>query len=148
MQPTSQNNSGLGKFPLSKLNCLNRSASWINVTSAIRWVHNWGGVTLEPVTTRIDLPVTRVFVADWVDPDEAEYEIPQGDETEPLGPEIDMGQVMIEALALALPQYPRKDGVQFSASGYTEPGKQVLTDDDVKPFAGLAQLRDTLEKDK
>jgi len=105
-------------------------------------------VTLEPVTTRIDIPVSRVFVAEWTNPDEPEYEIPEDDETEPLGVEIDPHQVMIEALSLALPQYPRKDGAELGSTGYTEPGKQPMTDADVKPFAGLAGLRDTLKKDE
>ncbi|SDW32073.1 Uncharacterized metal-binding protein YceD, DUF177 family [Ruegeria halocynthiae] len=105
-------------------------------------------VTLEPVTTRIDIPVARMFLADWADPDEPEFEIPEDDETEPLGPEIDPAQVMIEALALALPQYPRKDGAELEQANYTEPGKQAMTNEDVKPFAGLAGLRDALKKDK
>jgi len=105
-------------------------------------------VTLEPVTTRIDVPVSRVFVADWEDPDEPEFEIPQGDETEPLGPEIDPAQVMIEALSLALPQYPRKEGAELGDADFTEPGKKAMTDEDVKPFAGLADLRDALKKDE
>ena len=105
-------------------------------------------VTLEPVTTRIDTPVTRVFLADWTDPDEPEFEIPEDDETEPLGAEIDPAQVMIEALSLALPQYPRKDGAELEQADYTEPGKQAMTDEDVKPFAGLADLRDALKKDE
>lgn len=105
-------------------------------------------VTLDPVTTRIDMPVTRVFLADWTDPDEPEFEIPEDDETEPLGAEIDPAQVMIEALSLALPQYPRKDGAELARAGFTEPGKQALTDDEVKPFAGLAELRNALKKDE
>ena len=105
-------------------------------------------VTLEPVTTRIDTPVTRVFLADWTDPDEPEFEIPEDDETEPLGAEIDPAQVMIEALSLALPQYPRKDGAELEQADYTEPGKRAMTDEDVKPFAGLADLRDALKKDE
>ena len=105
-------------------------------------------VTLEPVTTRIDVAVTRVYVADWVEPDEPEYEIPQDDETEPLGPEIDPAQVMVEALELALPEYPRKADAELGSSNYTEPGKQAMTDDDAKPFAGLAELRDALKKDE
>ncbi len=105
-------------------------------------------VTLEPVTTRIDIPVTRVFLADWTDPDEAEFEIPEGDESEPLGAEIDPALVMVEALSLALPQYPRKDGAELGQADYTEPGKQALTDEDVKPFAGLAGLRDAMKKDE
>lgn len=105
-------------------------------------------VTLEPVTTRIDTPVTRVFLADWTDPDEPEFEIPEDDETEPLGAEIDPAQVMIEALSLALPQYPRKDGAELEQADYTEPGKKAITDEDVKPFAGLADLRDAMKKDE
>ncbi len=105
-------------------------------------------VTLEPVTTRIDIPVSRLFVADWTDPDEPEFEIPEDDETEPLGAEIDPAAVMVEALSLALPQYPRKDGAELGQADYTEPGKQAMTDEDVKPFAGLAELRDALKKDE
>ncbi len=105
-------------------------------------------VTLEPVTTRIDTPVTRVFLADWTDPGEPEFEIPEDDETEPLGAEIDPAQVMIEALSLALPQYPRKDGAELEQADYTEPGKKAMTDEDVKPFAGLADLRDAMKKDE
>ncbi|WP_299660980.1 DUF177 domain-containing protein [uncultured Ruegeria sp.] len=103
-------------------------------------------VTLEPVTTRIDTPVTRVFLADWNDPDEPEFEIPEDDETEPLGTDIDPALIMIEALSLALPQYPRKDGAELEQAGFTEAGKQAMTDEDVKPFAGLAGLRDALKK--
>ncbi len=105
-------------------------------------------VTLEPVTTRIDIPVTRVFLADWQEPEEPEFEIPEGDETEQLGAEIDPALVMIEALSLALPQYPRKDGAELGQADFTEPGKQAMTDEDVKPFAGLAGLRDAMKKDE
>ncbi|WP_282120524.1 YceD family protein [Ruegeria atlantica] len=105
-------------------------------------------VTLEPVTTRIDIPVSRVYLKDWQNPDEPEFEIPEGDETEALGAEIDPASVMVEALSLALPQYPRKDGAELEQAGYTEPGKQAMTDEDAKPFAGLANLRDALKKDE
>ncbi|AXT25805.1 DUF177 domain-containing protein [Ruegeria sp. AD91A] len=105
-------------------------------------------VTLEPVTTRIDIPVHRTFLADWNDPDEPEFEIPEDDESEPLGAEIDPARVMVEALSLALPQYPRKDGAELGQADFTEPGKQAMTDEDVKPFAGLAELRDALKKDE
>ncbi len=105
-------------------------------------------VTLEPVTTRIDTQVRRVYLAKWTEPDEAEVEMPEDEETEALGPEIDPGAVMAEALSLALPQYPRKDGADLGQAIYTEPGKQPMTDEETKPFAGLAGLRDTLKKDE
>ncbi|EEX10537.1 conserved hypothetical protein [Ruegeria lacuscaerulensis ITI-1157] len=105
-------------------------------------------VTLEPVTTRIETPVRRMYLSDWTEPDEPEFEMPEDDETEPLGSEIDPGIVMHEALALALPQYPRKDGAHLDDANFTEPGKQAMTDEDAKPFAGLAGLRDALKKDE
>ncbi|KIC44599.1 50S ribosomal protein L34 [Ruegeria sp. ANG-S4] len=105
-------------------------------------------ITLEPVTTRIETSVRRLFLADWDEPDEPEFEMPEDDETEALGAEIDPSAVMVEALSLALPQYPRKDGAELDQADYTEPGKQAMTDDDVKPFAGLAGLRDAMKKDE
>ncbi len=105
-------------------------------------------VTLEPVTTRIETQVKRLFLADWAEPNEPEFEVTDDDETEALKPEIDLGLVMVESLALALPPYPRKEGAHLEQVNYTEPGKQALTDEDVKPFAGLASLRDQLKKDE
>lgn len=105
-------------------------------------------VTLESVTTRIETPVRRVFLADWDEPDEPEFEMPEDDETEALGPEIDPSAIMVEALSLALPLYPRKDDAEIGQTAFTEPGKQAITDEEVKPFAGLAGLRDAMKKDE
>ncbi len=105
-------------------------------------------ITLEPVTTRIETTVRRVFVTDWLEPDEPEFEIPEDDETEPLGTEIDPAGVLAEALSLALPQYPRAQEAELGQANYTEPGKQAMTDEEAKPFAGLAGLRDALKKDE
>lgn len=105
-------------------------------------------ITLDPVTTRIDTQVRRVFLADWDEPDEPEFEMPEDDETEALGPEIDPALIMAEALSLALPQYPRKTDAEIGPASFTEPGKQAMTDEDAKPFAGLAELRDALKKDE
>lgn len=98
-------------------------------------------VTLAPVTTRIETDVRRLFVADYADPEGEEVESPEDDEIEPLGRDIDPGAILAEALSLALPQYPRADGVETVGYNVTEPGKTALTDDDLKPFAGLAALR-------
>lgn len=101
-------------------------------------------VTLEPVGTRIDQPVQRLYVHDLEMPDEAEVEMPEDDSLEPLGREVDLQAVMTEALSLALPLYPRKDSAGSGDSVHTEPGKTALTDADLRPFAGLAALRDKL----
>lgn len=104
-------------------------------------------VTLDPVTTRIDEDVARQYIQDYEEaPDGSEVEMPEDDTVEPLPAVIDLGVVATEALALALPLYPRADGAALADSAFTEPGKKALTDDDVKPFAGLAGLRDKLQK--
>lgn len=106
-------------------------------------------VTLEPVTTRIDAPVERRYVpAHHMDlPDEgSETEMPEDDTVEPLGEVIDLGALMHEELALSLPAYPRKDGVSLEEAQFAEDGVQPMTDDDVKPFAGLASLREKMNK--
>ena len=68
-------------------------------------------VTLDPVTTRIDQPVRRTWLPDAAPPRAEIVVAPdEDDEIEPLGDRIDLGLVAIEALALALPAYPRKPG--------------------------------------
>lgn len=103
-------------------------------------------VSLEPVTTRIDLPVERTYVAGLTYSEEEEAEMPEDDTQEPLGAFIDPQAVMIEALSLALPQYPRKDGAHLTDTTFAEPGVQPMQDEDTRPFAGLAALRDQLKK--
>lgn len=102
--------------------------------------------TLAPVTTRIDEPVERLYLTKMPQP-EAGSEIEMDDDSvEPLGETIDLGAVLTEALALALPLYPRAEEPGAGDISVTEPGKAPLTDEDVKPFAGLASLRDKLQK--
>lgn len=104
------------------------------------------GVTLEPVTTRLDESVVRRFLARMPDAtdDVDEIEMDEDDSIEELGSTIDPAAVMIEALSLALPLYPRAEGAAMDSATYTEPGKQALKDEDLKPFAGLAALRDKM----
>tara|TARA_R110002049_G_scaffold23545_4_gene83432 strand:- start:24050 stop:24616 length:567 start_codon:yes stop_codon:yes gene_type:complete len=101
-------------------------------------------VTLDPVTTRIDVDILRQFIRNYDLPTEPEVEMPQDDTSEPLGQWIDPARVMVEALALEVPAYPRKDEAAVGQIVYTEPGKAPMTDDDARPFAGLAGLRDGL----
>lgn len=98
-------------------------------------------VTLDPVTTRLDEPINRYFAADWDEPEAgSEMEMPSDDSIEALGREIDLGRIMAEALALALPAYPRSDTAQSGDIQVTEPGQTPMTDDEAKPFAGLKSL--------
>ncbi|MEM6303140.1 MAG: DUF177 domain-containing protein [Pseudomonadota bacterium] len=104
-------------------------------------------VTLEPVTTRIDTDVHRVFARDFEDPQEPEAEMPEDDAVQALGAWIDPEAVMIEALSIAAPDFPRKDGAELGQMVYTAPGAKAMTDADARPFAGLAELKTSLEKD-
>jgi hypothetical protein len=54
---------------------------------------------------------------------------------------------MIEALSLALPPFPRAADAEPVDITVTEPGAAPLDADAVKPFAGLAGLRDKLTGD-
>ena len=87
-------------------------------------------VTLDPVTTRIDEPVERRYLADMPEPTGEEIEMPEDDTA--------------EALALALPPYPRRPDAEPADTIVTEPGVEPLTDERMRPFAGLAGLRDSL----
>lgn len=105
-------------------------------------------VTLDPVTTRIDEPVERRYLPaehlEDADPG-SEAEMPEDTSTEPLGAVISAHEVMIESLLLALPLYPRSENAQLGEAVFAADGVAPLKDEDTKPFAGLAGLRDKLD---
>lgn len=103
-------------------------------------------VTLDPVTTRIDEKIMRIYSADFAFSDAAEVEMPEDDRVEPLPETVDLIEVLTEALSLSLPQFPRTEGAELEQTAYTEPGKTPMSDDEAKPFAGLGALRAALEK--
>jgi uncharacterized metal-binding protein YceD (DUF177 family) len=99
-------------------------------------------VTLEPVVTRIDETVLRRFLADWPEPAPgSETEMPEDDSAEPLPAAIDIGEVMAEALALALPDFPRAEGVEIGTATAAPPGAAPLDAAGAHPFAALARLK-------
>lgn len=104
-------------------------------------------VTLDPVTTRIDVPVKRQYLAAYTENEAEEVEMESDDDAiEALGTKIDPHEVMIESLSLHVPAYPRKDDAKLGDAIYSEPGVAPMTDEDTKPFAGLAALKDQLNK--
>jgi len=105
-------------------------------------------VTLAPVSTRIDEDVTRQFLRQAPEYEEgSELEMPEDDSTDLLGDTIDPGAIMVEALALALPPFPRAPGAELAENTFTEPGNTPLSDADARPFASLKALRDKLSDD-
>lgn len=90
-------------------------------------------VTLKPVKTTLDEEVERRYSPHVALPEGDEVEMPD-DRLEPLGQFIDLAAVMIEELALALPEYPRAEGVAFEAAP-EEPAPDTR-----RPFEGLDKL--------
>ncbi|WP_323042657.1 DUF177 domain-containing protein [Gemmobacter sp.] len=102
-------------------------------------------VTLAPVPFVLEVPVDRLYVAGMIDPEGDEVEMPEDDSREPLPETVDLEAVMAEALALALPDYPRAPGAELGQAVFAEPGTAPLTDEALRPFAGLAALKGKLD---
>jgi uncharacterized metal-binding protein YceD (DUF177 family) len=101
-------------------------------------------VTLEPVEEAICATFERRFLPqDMMDDDEPRDEVfvePQGeDPPEPMTAEIDLGEIVVEELALNLNPYPRKEGSTLPEAG-TDPVEPVQLEKE-KPFAALAKLK-------
>lgn len=105
-------------------------------------------ITLAPVTTRITERVERRYLAEMPEPAGDEVEIPEDVSIEPLGQVIDPGAVLLEALELALPLYPRAPGAELGEIAVAAPGAEPLTDVARRPFAGLADLLGTKRDDE
>ena len=103
--------------------------------------------TLDPVTTRLDEDVRRIYARDYQEPEGDEVEMPQDDAVEPLPQTIDLYEILREALSLALPPFPRAAGAEIGQVLAAAEGVAPMTDDDARPFAGLASLRDRLAGD-
>lgn len=104
-------------------------------------------ITLAPVRTAISETVVRRYLADMTMPDAEEVEMPADDISEPMPDVIDAGAVAAEALALALPMYPRAPGAELAPVAAAPPGVAPLSDGDLKPFAGLKALVDKVPVD-
>ncbi|MDG1457917.1 MAG: YceD family protein [Pseudoprimorskyibacter sp.] len=101
--------------------------------------------TLERVTTRIDTPVLRRFLPQDTDGIEGtEVEMPEDENIDILGDIISPAAVLLEALALAIPDYPRVAGAEPAELQHSAPGIRAMQDADARPFAKLAAFRDKL----
>lgn len=105
-------------------------------------------VTLAPVLQRIDEEVSRLYLPNELLDSSEEIDLDPETDDEPDGFDetIDIGHLMVESVALALEPYPRADGAELDTHQFAAPGTEPLTDDDVKPFAKLAALREKMGK--
>ncbi len=101
--------------------------------------------TLEPVRTRIDVPVSVRFLPHDQIPERTDETVLE-DDIEPLQKDIDLGAVALEALTLALPAYPRSEGAILEPVTQAPPGQEPIQESALKPFAGLADLKKKLDE--
>jgi len=100
-------------------------------------------VTLEPIKTRIDADVSLRFLPDSMIEDDTPEDVLE-DDVEPLGEIIDLGHVAVEALSLAMPDYPRAATTEPVRVTAEPEGAEPIKDEETKAFAGLAALKDKL----
>ena len=96
-------------------------------------------ITFAPVAAQITSPVARDYLRDYIEPSATEAELGPEDH-EPIPEEFDVAAIAIEELLLSLPLYPRAAGAELGAVVAAPKGAQPLTDDALRPFAGLATL--------
>jgi uncharacterized metal-binding protein YceD (DUF177 family) len=98
-------------------------------------------VTLEPVPDSISEEFTLLFARQAAKPKPAqEVEIDDGDDPPEIlnGDVLDLGEVVVEQLALAVNPYPRAPGAEFKPVLIGEAEAPIAT---VSPFAALAKLK-------
>jgi uncharacterized metal-binding protein YceD (DUF177 family) len=97
-------------------------------------------VTLDPFEARISEDMTRYFLGQNAPgPTPVVHSVESLGEDEPdviSGNSIDLGELVAESLGLALDPYPRKPGVEFSASAVEDTGNLAR-----HPFAALQSLK-------
>ncbi|TDQ80934.1 uncharacterized protein DUF177 involved in 23S rRNA accumulation [Dongia mobilis] len=106
-------------------------------------------VTLEPVAASISESFRMRFAEDAAEPDLAEIDLDfeAADPPDPIvGGTIDLGQVVVEHLALALDPYPRKPDAALSKEFEPKPDElpeaapKAKPDKTHRPFSGLDKL--------
>jgi uncharacterized metal-binding protein YceD (DUF177 family) len=106
-------------------------------------------VTFEPVADQIEdtFELRLIEGGAWRDGDQVADETDE-EQPEPIGgPLLDLGEIAVQQLSLALNPYPRAPGVEYQRvergdaipeDGFNGPGR-------VSPFAALAELKDKLK---
>ena len=106
-------------------------------------------ITGNPLTTTLDLELNRVFQED-ADPfeglnnDEDDDDITDPDIEDPdpiIDGEIDVGEQVVEELALNIPPYPRSPGASITDIAPEQSDAKSAT----SPFAALASLKDRMK---
>lgn len=107
-------------------------------------------ITLAPVPAKLSSAIARDYLREFAEPTALEAELGPEDQ-EPIPEEFDVAAIAIEELALSLPLYPRAAGASLAPTIAAPAGSAPLTDDALRPFAGLASLAQAMSaapKDK
>jgi len=100
-------------------------------------------VTLEPVESRIETDIERLYMPAESLPAEHEVEIlpDEEDVPDPFTDTIDPAGLAAESLLLLIDPYPRADGAELGRQSFAAPGVTPLSDEDTHPFASLGALK-------
>lgn len=98
-------------------------------------------VTFVPVPALIDEEITRRYLAQVTPPPPGESEVPEED-IEEAPRTLDLREIALEELTLALPPWPRAPGIEEDEWEALPEGAEPEAPR--RPFAGLAALRDKL----
>ena len=103
-------------------------------------------ISHKPVTTRIEVAVHRRYLdALSHQTYDAETQMTDDDTCDPLPRQLDLFDVICETLSLEIPDYPTHRDAKFEQLSAHPPGATPITDQDTKPFAKLATLKDALK---
>ncbi len=101
---------------------------------------------MEDIKTRLDKNISRRYIANF-ESHEATLTSEEvlDDEAEAVPEKIDILKLALETISIGLDDFPRKEGTALEPVLSAPKGVAPLTDDAIKPFAGLASLRDKLK---
>jgi len=106
-------------------------------------------ISFQPVQTIVYEIVTRTFSpsasknANETD-DDGISKVIFDDTLQELNDEIDLVDIIFEELTLILPIHPKSEDAELGVYSITEPGLKPLSDNDLKPFAELANFKNIL----
>ena len=110
-------------------------------------------ISFNPVQTIVHEKINRTFSSSVLKStlaadDDGVSPVFFDDNLHELNDEIDLADIIFEELTLTLPLYPKFKGAELGSYSVTEPGVKPLTEENLKPFAQLSELRDKLAQKK
>ena len=110
-------------------------------------------ISFKPVKTIVCEPINRTFSSSAMQntfkaDDDGISPVSFDDTLHELNDYIDLDEIIFEELTLILPLYPKIEGAKLGSYSVTEPGAKPLTEENIKPFAQLSELKDKLSNKK